>query len=65
MDSRSALIVLAGAFTFVCSALNLRFFMANRKALRLASLLGHTGARVFYMLAGLALVALGLAGSLW
>ncbi len=58
--------ILGGLFTIGCAWSNYNWFMNHYKARWLVSLLGRTGARVFYVIVGLLLflfgLALGLAG---
>ena len=53
------ILVGAGLFSIVGAVLNKDWFMNNRKARPLVRLLSRNGARVFYILLGVALVVLG------
>ncbi len=48
----------AGLFSIVASIFNWDWFFENRKARLFVSLFGRTGARVFYIILGLFVVAL-------
>lgn len=47
-----------GLFTIVSSILNFDFFFENRKARLFVAILGRNGARVFYSLLGIFIIAL-------
>ena len=52
--------IAGGAFTITAAALDWDFFMNHSKARLWVSLFGRNGARVFYLVLGLALAALGV-----
>lgn len=52
-------LVAAGLFSICGAAFDWDFFMNHRKARFLVSVLGRTGARVFYFLIGLVVTILG------
>jgi small neutral amino acid transporter SnatA (MarC family) len=58
------ILILLGLFVLAGSIFNWEWFMTSRRASFMVRLLGRTGARIFYMLAGLVLVGLGIAGAL-
>jgi small neutral amino acid transporter SnatA (MarC family) len=62
MNYFALIFVAFGLFSIVGSYFELGFFMSSRKASRMIRLLGMTGAKIFYILLGLALVTLGLLG---
>ena len=53
------ILVGTGLFSIVGAVLNKDWFMNNRKARPLVRLLSRNGARVFYIMLGVALVVLG------
>ena len=53
-------IALAGLFSVVCAAKDYDWFMGNQKAKAAMWLLGRTGARIFYIVLGAALVVVGV-----
>jgi len=54
------LLVLVGLFAIAGGLFDWEWFMTNRKAWVFVKLLGRNGARVFYSVLGLVVVALGL-----
>ena len=50
------LCIIIGFFPVAAVLFNWQFFMQNRKARVMASILGETGMRVFYVLLGLAFI---------
>jgi hypothetical protein len=52
--------VAAGAFTVAGGAMDWEWFMNHHKARFICSVLGRNGARVFYVLFGMAFVVLGV-----
>ena len=52
--------ILIGLFVLAGAGFNLDFFMENRRAQLFVSLLGRTGARIFYIILGLGFVIFGL-----
>ncbi|GDX80942.1 hypothetical protein LBMAG42_27530 [Deltaproteobacteria bacterium] len=48
--------LLAGLFTLVCASRDYDWFMNHRKARLFVSIFGRTGARIFYMGLGVALI---------
>ena len=55
------LLMAAGAFSIIGSTLDLPFFMGNRKAQALVSLIGHGPTRLFYLVLGAFIFGIGLA----
>jgi len=55
-----AIFILGGVFALVASVLNFDWFFNSRKAETFVGWFGRTGARVFYGLVGLALIASGI-----
>jgi immunity protein 17 of polymorphic toxin system len=55
------LIIAVGLFTFGGGFYQWPFFMNNRRARFVATILSRTGARVFYMLLGSVIAVLGVA----
>jgi hypothetical protein len=53
-------IIGAGLFSIVCSVKEYPFFWQNRRARTIVLILGNSGAKVFYVTLGIALVAIGL-----
>jgi hypothetical protein len=56
--------ILVGLFSLTAAMLDAEWFMTNYKAAVMVRVLGRTGARVFYALLGLFLIALGAAAAL-
>ena len=56
----AALLILAGAFSFLGASLNWHFFMNDPKAQRLVRAFGHNGARAIYAALGVVLLTTGL-----
>ncbi len=48
-----------GLFSVVCAAFDFEWFMNHRKARFFVRILGRTGARVFYIVLGAAILVLG------
>ena len=48
-----------GLFSVVCAACDFEWFMNHRKARIVLRILGRTGARVFYIVLGAAIMVLG------
>jgi len=59
-EPAALLLVLAGLFAMAGGVFDWDWFMNNRKAQALVNLLGRGGARVFYIILGLAIAILGL-----
>jgi len=57
-------LIFAGLFSTLAAVLDWNWFMMHRKARLFVALFGRTGARVFYVLLGLGLAAVGVAGLL-
>ncbi len=55
-----AFFLAVGLFSVFGAALNWSLFVNHRKARGLATLIGQTGMRIFYVLLGVALVVLGV-----
>ena len=58
------ILILLGLFVLAGSIFNWAWFMNSRRGGFMVRLMGRTGARIFYGLAGLVLVVLGIAGAL-
>lgn len=56
-----ALLIAAGLFTVVCALKGYRFFWEHRKAQFMVRIIGHTGAKFFYVTIGFALIVVGVA----
>lgn len=56
------LFIALGTFSIVAAALNLDWYFKTAAALTFVNWLGRTGARLFYVLLGLALIGCGVAG---
>ena len=54
------LIIACGLFSLVCAVMNWDWFMNHRKAKFMISLLGKTGARIFYSILGLFICSAGV-----
>ena len=54
------LVVGAGLFSIVCTIKEYPFFWEHRRAKLMVWILGRTGARVFYLTLGVALVVIGM-----
>ena len=54
------LIIACGLFSLVCAVMNWDWFMNHRKAKFMISLLGRTGARIFYSVLGLFICGAGV-----
>jgi len=59
-EPAALLLVLAGLFAMAGGVFDWEWFMNNRKAQALVNWLGRGGARVFYVILGLAIAILGL-----
>jgi hypothetical protein len=59
-EPAALLLVLAGLFAMAGGVFDWEWFMNNRKAQALVNLLGRGGARLFYVILGLAIAILGL-----
>ena len=57
---RDLLILLAGLLAMLAGILNWDWFIAQRRSAFLVTLLGRTGARLFFILLGVALTSVGL-----
>jgi hypothetical protein len=57
---RGMFAVAAGVFTLMGAALDLDWFMTNRRAQFFVAILGRAGARVFYGILGVVMVVLGV-----
>ena len=56
----SIVIALCGLFAIFCSLKDYDWFMENRRAKAISSLIGRKGTRVFYTVLGLVLVVVGV-----
>ncbi len=54
------LVVGAGLFSIVCTIKEYPFFWEHRRAKLMVRILGRTGAKVFYLTLGVALVVIGM-----
>jgi hypothetical protein len=59
VDPIGFLMAAAGLFCALGGVFDWEWFMNNRKALFMTSILSRTGARIFYVLLGLAIMVLG------
>ena len=57
-------LITVGAFSALGGVMNWEWFMNNRRARFVVSVLGRSGARGFYVLLGLAIAGVGAAGLL-
>ncbi len=60
MSASVLIFVLAGIFCIVAAALDWDWFMHNYRARLIVNIFGHDGARVFYVILGIVLIAFGL-----
>ncbi len=60
MNYISLVVVFAGLFAVVCAAMDFDWFMEHRKARLIVKLFTRNGARIFYVIAGLLLSAVGV-----
>lgn len=60
MIAMPALLLLAGIFSIVCAWKDYDWFMEHKKAKFMARILGRKGARIFYIVLGTALTAVGV-----
>lgn len=60
-----ALFIALGAFSIIAAAFNIDWYFKTSGAMTFVNWLGRTGARIFYVLLGLALIACGVAGLLF
>ena len=56
----SVIFALWGLFGIACGLFNWDWFMTGRKARLISRVLGRTGARIFYVLMGLGLIAVAI-----
>ena len=54
MNAQTFIMLAVGLFTVVCAALDVEWFMTHRKARFIVNIFGRDGARLFYILLGLA-----------
>lgn len=59
MNPVGLVLVAAGVFSILGGALDWGFFMNSRKARGMVRLIGHNGARGFYVVLGLVIAVLG------
>ena len=59
MNPAGLILVAAGIFSVLAGALDWGFFMDSRKAQRMVRLIGHNGARGFYVVLGLGIAVMG------
>ena len=59
MNPAGLVLVAAGLFSILGGALDWGFFMNSRKAQGMVCLIGHNGARGFYVVLGLVIAVLG------
>lgn len=55
-------LIVAGLFSVVCAAMDFDWFMNNHKTWLIKKAFGRHGARIFYIVLGLAIAGLGVAG---
>jgi hypothetical protein len=60
MNPVGLLMAAAGLFSVLGGIFNWEWFMNNSKALFMTAILSRTGARIFYVLLGLAIIVLGI-----
>ncbi len=60
MTAMGIIFMLVGMFTCAGAVGNWEWFMTSRRAWLLVKILGRNGARVFYVVLGLAIIAIGL-----
>lgn len=60
MNPIGAVAALGGLFSIACAALDLNWFMDNQRAYLIVKILGRPGARIFYILFGIALTVFGV-----
>lgn len=60
-----ALFIALGTFSIIAAAFNIDWYFKTSGAMTFVNWLGRTGARIFYVLLGLALIACGVAGLLF
>jgi hypothetical protein len=63
--STMVVLVICGLFSIFCAAMNFEWFVNSRKARLFVKIFGRNGARVFYILLGIALVAGGIGNYLF
>ncbi len=59
MNHSGWILVAVGLFSAVCAAFDFEWFMNHRKARFFVKILGRTGARIFYIVLGAAILVLG------
>ena len=59
MNVTAVVFMLAGAYVLLGGLLNWNRFMNSRNAGLIVRIIGHQGARLFYMIVGIVLVVLG------
>jgi small neutral amino acid transporter SnatA (MarC family) len=52
--------IIAGLFSSICAGMDFDFFMNHRKARFFVKILGRNGARIFYVLLGIAMIIVGV-----
>ncbi len=57
-------VILMGIFSIACAALNVDWFMENRKTKIIVSIFGRNGARVFYGIIGIAIIVFAIIGNI-
>lgn len=60
-----ALFIALGTFSIIAAAFNIDWYFKTSGAMTFVNWLGRTGARIFYVLLGLALIACGVTGLLF
>lgn len=60
-----ALFIALGTFSIIAAAFNIDWYFKTSGAMTFVNWLGRTGARIFYVLLGVALIACGVAGLLF
>ena len=59
VGSKGSWIIAGGVLTIFCAAMNYSWFMNHYKAALFVKIFGRNGARIFYIVLGIALIFLG------
>jgi hypothetical protein len=60
MDSTVILLIVVGLFSIVCAVLDFDWFFNSRKSQLFVKMFGRNGARIFYALLGIFIIAMGI-----
>ena len=60
----AAVLFAVGLFSITCAVMDWDFFMNSRRARLFVAIFGRTGARIFYVILGLAISGVGVAGAI-